>query len=126
MHIIVVRSLSHVQLYGTAWTLACQALLSVEFPRQEYWRGLPFPSPGELLTRIESVSPPLAGGLFTTEPPGKPNEHISDKPKKKTKTKPMMEKQRSLSIKAYLLNKLQTLLVKCRKINALLGKKILV
>ena len=52
---------------------------------------------------------------------------ISQKKKKKKKNpKPMMKKQRSLSIKAYLLNKLQTLLVKCRKINALLGKKILV
>ena len=87
---------------------------------------------GSFLTRIEPVSPALAGGFFTTEPPGKPSEHISDKPPppKQNKTiqtnQPMVEKQRSLSIKAYLLNKLQTLLVKCREINALLGKKILV
>jgi len=39
-------------------------------PRQEYWRGLPFPSPGDLPDPgIEPVSPALAGGFFTTEPP---------------------------------------------------------
>ena len=42
------------------------------FPRQEYWCGLPFPSPGDLPERgIESMSPALAGGFFTTEPQGK-------------------------------------------------------
>ena len=42
------------------------------FPRQEYWSGLPFPAPGDLPDPgIEPVSPALAGGLFTTEPPGK-------------------------------------------------------
>ena len=50
--------------------------LSTEFPRQEYWSGLPFPTPGDLLnTGIEPVSPgspALAGRFFTTEPPGKP------------------------------------------------------
>ena len=40
--------LSHVQLFATSWTVACQAPLSMGFPRQEYWSGLPFPSPGEL------------------------------------------------------------------------------
>ena len=34
--------------FATPWTVACQALLSMEFPRQEYWSGLPFPSPGDL------------------------------------------------------------------------------
>ena len=44
----------------------------MEFPRQEYWSGLPFPSPGDLPgPGIEPVSPALAGGFFTTEPPGK-------------------------------------------------------
>ena len=43
------------------------------FPRQEYWSGLPFPSSGDLLhPGIEPVSPALAGGFFTTGPPGKP------------------------------------------------------
>ena len=44
----------------------------MEFPRQEYWHGLPFHSPGDLLDPgIEPVSPALAGGFFTLEPPGK-------------------------------------------------------
>ena len=43
------------------------------FPRQEYWTRLPFPSPGELPDpEIEPVSPALASGFFTTEPPGNP------------------------------------------------------
>ena len=40
--------LSHVRLCVTPWTIAHQAPLSVEFSRQEYWSGLPFPSPGDL------------------------------------------------------------------------------
>ena len=40
--------LSRVRLFATPWTVACQAPLSVGFPRQEYWSGLPFPSPGDL------------------------------------------------------------------------------
>ena len=44
-----------------------------EFSRQEYWSGLPFPSPGDLPgTGIEPGSPALTGGFFTAEPPGKP------------------------------------------------------
>ena len=38
---------NHVQLFQTPWTVACQALLSMQFSRQEYWSGLPFPSPGQ-------------------------------------------------------------------------------
>ena len=41
-------SLSHVQLFATPWTVASQASLSIEFSRQEYWSGLPFPSPEKL------------------------------------------------------------------------------
>ena len=60
---------------ATAWTVAHQASLSIEFPRQEYWSGLPFPSHGDFLDLgIEPASPALRGGLFTTEPPGKPIE----------------------------------------------------
>ena len=56
----------------TPWTVACQAPLSMEFPRQEYWSGLLFYSPGDLPgPEIEPVSPALVG-FFTTEPPGKP------------------------------------------------------
>ena len=59
----------------TPWIVASQAALSMEFSRQEYWSGLPFPSPGNLPDPgIELVSPALAGGFFTTEPPGKPQE----------------------------------------------------
>ena len=45
MHVL---SLSHVQLFSTTWTVACQAPLSMGFPRKKYWSGLQFPSPGEL------------------------------------------------------------------------------
>uniref|UniRef100_A0AC11DCS5 Uncharacterized protein n=1 Tax=Ovis aries TaxID=9940 RepID=A0AC11DCS5_SHEEP len=49
----------------------------MEFSRQQYWSGLPFSSPGHLpIPGIESASPTLAGGFFTTEPPGKLAEHI--------------------------------------------------
>ena len=55
-------------------SLKPQAPLSMEFFRQEYWSGLPFPPPGDLPDPgIEPVSPSaseLAGGFFTTEPPG--------------------------------------------------------
>ena len=55
-------------------TRACQAPLSVGFPRQEYWSGLPFPSSGDLPNpRIEPMLSALAGRFFTTEPPGKPS-----------------------------------------------------
>ena len=51
--------------------------LSEGFLRQEYWSGLPFPYPGDLPSPgIEPASPALAGGLFSTEPPGKPNKPI--------------------------------------------------
>ena len=43
-----VRVLSHVRLFTIPWMAALQAPLSMEFPRQEYWSGLPFPPPGDL------------------------------------------------------------------------------
>ena len=50
----------------TLWTVAHQAPLSMGFPRQEYWTGLPFPSPGDIPDPgIEPGSPLLAGGFFT-------------------------------------------------------------
>ena len=61
----------------TPWTVANKALLSVEFSRQEYWSGMPFPSLGDLPNPgIKPVSPALAGGFFTTEPPGKPEVYM--------------------------------------------------
>ena len=68
--------LSRVQLFATPWTVACQALLSMEFSRQEYWSGLPCPPPGDPPNSgIKSASlafPALTGRFFTTMPPGKP------------------------------------------------------
>ena len=75
--------LSHVQLFATLWTVACQALLFVDFFRQEYWSELPFPTPGDLcnpgIKPPSLASPALAGTFFTTVPPGKPHlfqEHL--------------------------------------------------
>ena len=54
------------------WTIAHQVPLSIGFSRQEYWSGLPFPSPGDLPgPGIKPVSLALAGRFSTTEPPGK-------------------------------------------------------
>ena len=61
--------------FVTPWTVACQAPLSMGFPRQEYCSGLPFPSPGDLSDPgIEPTSSLWAGGFFTTEPLGKPTK----------------------------------------------------
>ena len=52
--------LSHVWLFETPWTVACQAPLSMEFSKQEYWSGKPFPSPGDLPNPgTEPLSPEL-------------------------------------------------------------------
>ena len=52
--------------------IACQAPLSVGFPSQEYWSGLPFPSPGDLPDpEMEPMPPALAARFFTTEPPSR-------------------------------------------------------
>ena len=56
----------------TPWTVAYQAPPSMEFSRQEYWSGLPFPSPGDLPNpRIEPRSPELQADALQSEPPGK-------------------------------------------------------
>ena len=60
--------------FATLWTVAHQAPQTLGLPRQEYWSGLPFSSPGDLSDLgIEPVCPALADGFFTTEPPGKPS-----------------------------------------------------
>ena len=70
-----VKTLSRVRLFVTPWTVAHQAPPSMGFSRQEYWSGLPFPSPGDLPNPgIEPTSPPLQADALTSEPPGKPNK----------------------------------------------------
>ena len=60
--------------FETLWTVALQTLLSMGFPKQGYWSGLPFTSPGDLPEPgIESASLELACGFFTTKPSGKPH-----------------------------------------------------
>ena len=73
---VAVCVLSPVWVFATPWTVAHQAPLSMGFHRQEYWSGLPFPSPKDLpdqgIKLISPVSHALAGRFFTTESPGKP------------------------------------------------------
>ena len=67
-----VKSLSRVRLFATPWTVAYQASLSMGFSRQEYWSGLPFPSPGDLPDPgTEPGSPALEADALPSEPPGK-------------------------------------------------------
>ena len=62
----------------TLATVACQASLSTGFSRQDYWSGLPFPSPGDLPnSEMEPRSPALQADSLLTEPPGKPRELYS-------------------------------------------------
>ena len=64
---------SHVQFFVTPWIVTHQASLSMEFSMQEYWVGLPFPSPGDLPDPgIEPRSPVLQADSFHVEPLGKP------------------------------------------------------
>ena len=66
------KSLSHVRLFVTPWTVARQASLSVGFSWQKCWSGLPFPSPGDLPNpRIEPRSPVLQVDSLQSEPTGK-------------------------------------------------------
>ena len=69
---VKVNLLSRVWLFATPWTVAHQAPPSTGFSRQEYWSGLPFPSPGDLpKPGIEPRSPALQANALTSEPPGK-------------------------------------------------------
>ena len=65
--------LSRVRLFGTSWTVACQAPLSMGFSRHAYWSGLPCSGPG-----IEPGSPALQVDSLLAEPPGKPVLIIRD------------------------------------------------
>ena len=70
MKVRLSQLLSLVQLFAIPWTVGCQALLSMGFPRQEYWSGVPFPTPGDLPNPgsepVSLASPALAGRFFTT------------------------------------------------------------
>ena len=74
---LILCNLSDVQLFATPWTVACKAPLSMEFPRQKYRSGLPFPSPGDFpKPGIEPIfldSRELVNRFLNTEPPGQPN-----------------------------------------------------
>ena len=71
-NLLVCSVLSHVWLFAVPWTVACQALLSMEFSRQEYWSGFPFPFPGDLpdpgIKLASPVSVELAGVFFIIVP----------------------------------------------------------
>ena len=75
--------------FASPWTVACQAFLFMGFSRQVYWGVLPFSPAGDLpdsgIKTASPVSPALAGGFFTTEPPGNlRTEILSFLRKKKT------------------------------------------
>ena len=71
--------LSRVRLFATSWTVVSQAPPSMDFSRQEYWSGLPFPSPGDLPDpEVEPRSPALWADSLPSEPPEKPNQWVGD------------------------------------------------
>ena len=75
---VKVKLLSHVRLFVTPWTVAYQASPSMGFSRQEYWSGLPFPSPVDLPDPgIKPGSPALQADALPSEPPGKPNGYLA-------------------------------------------------
>ena len=77
--VCVCEFLSHVQLFVTPRTVACQAPRSMGLSRQEYWSGLPFPSSGALCNpRIEPGSPALQADPLLSDPSGKPSPSASD------------------------------------------------
>ena len=70
------KLLSRVRLFVTPWTVAHQAPPSMEFSKQEYWSGLPFPSPRDHPNPgIEPRSPAWQADALPSEPPGKPKMH---------------------------------------------------
>ena len=100
------QSFSCVQLFMASWTMAHQAPLSLAFPRQEHWPGLPFPSPGDLPDpgiKPSSLAPSaLAAEFSSTVPPGKPQASpipgpMSDLLKNRCTTSLLIFKTRDLS-----------------------------
>ena len=75
--VCVLSRFSLIQLFVTPWTVAHQVPLFLGFSWQEYWNGLPFPSPGYLLDpEIEPRSPAFQADSLLSEPPGKPIDHV--------------------------------------------------
>ena len=79
------KSLSRVRLFVTPWTVAYQALPSMGFSKQEYWSGLPFPSPGALpnpgTEPVSLASPALQVDSLLSESPRKPINYVAYKNK---------------------------------------------
>ena len=74
---VKVKLLSRVRLFATPWTVSHQAPPSMEFSRQEYWSGLPFPSPGSFPTQGSNLGLPHCGQtLYPSEPPGNPGDSM--------------------------------------------------
>ena len=74
---VKVKSLSRVRLFATPWTVSHQDPPSMEFSRQEYWSGLPFPSPGSFLTQGSNLGLLHCGQtLYLSEPPGNPGDSM--------------------------------------------------
>ena len=72
-----VKSLSRVWLFATPWNIAYQAPLFMGFSRQQYWSGLPFPSPGGLPDPgVEPMSPALQEDTLLSEPVRKPKKSV--------------------------------------------------
>ena len=79
------KSLSHVSLFVTPWTITYQASLSMGFSRQEYWSGLPFPSPGDCPNSgIKPGSLTLQADALPSDPPGKLASKLNYKDGEKT------------------------------------------
>ena len=72
-HVLCAQSFSRVRFFVVPWTIACQASPSMGFPRQEYWNGLPFPSPGDLpnpgIETTSVMSSVSAGRFFYLQDP---------------------------------------------------------
>ena len=102
--------LSHVQLFLSPWTVAHLAPLSMEFSRQEYWSGFPFPSLGDLpntgVKPTSPVSPDLPGRFFTIASPGKSLSKTSREVLRETvsfKQRPKMEAESKEELKSLLM-----------------------
>ena len=96
LKLIEVKSVSRVWLFATPWTVAYKAPLSTELSRQEYWRGLPFPSPGDPPNPgIEPGSPASQADALPSESPGKPvltilcNHHVGSYLRRRTGSSPV-------------------------------------